>query len=104
MNLALKTEGEQLKTLWDNDHYKFTDEEKKNNLEKIKGLRDPSDDLKDKQVAFAFEPDSDPVVLESIKIHEMWLQYAEELLKWGDFIFAKELIMEASLHSRILKD
>jgi hypothetical protein len=41
MNLGMKNEGETLKTSWDADHYKFSDEEKKNNLEKIKGLRDP---------------------------------------------------------------
>jgi len=29
---------------------------------------------------------------------------AEELLKWGDFARAKELLIEVNLHSRILKD
>lgn len=46
----------------------------------------------------------EPKVLESIRIHEVWIQYAEELLKWGEFIKAKEFIMEANLHARILKD
>ena len=60
MNLGLKNEGDALRTQWDTEHYKFTDEEKKNNLEKIKGLRDPGDNLKDKNVAFHFETDMDP--------------------------------------------
>ena len=46
----------------------------------------------------------EPVVLESIRIHEVWLQYAQELLKWGEYIRAKDFIIEANLHARILKD
>jgi len=34
------------------------------NLEKIKGLKDPADDLKSKAVAFNFEDDKEPLVLE----------------------------------------
>ncbi len=34
----------------------------------------------------------------------MWILYADELLKWGEFVKAKEYILEAYLHSRILKD
>jgi hypothetical protein len=34
----------------------------------------------------------------------MWIQYAEELLRWGEFVKAKEFILEVSIHSRILKD
>ena len=72
-NLGLKTESEALKTLWDNNQYKLTDDEKKLQLEKIKGLKDPLDNLKDKAVAFAYEDEKEPVVLEQIKIHEIWL-------------------------------
>lgn len=43
-------------------------------------------------------------MLESIRIHEVWIDYGEELLKWGDFIKAKDFILEANLHSRVLKD
>lgn len=48
--------------------------------------------------------EKDPLVIESIRIHEIWILYAEELLKWGEFITAKPFILEANLHSRILKD
>jgi len=104
MNLGLKTESEKLREAWEAHSYKLTDDEKKINLEKIKGLKDPADDLKSKNVAFPFEEDKEPVVLEQIKIHEMWIQYAEELLRWGEFVKAKEFILEVSIHSRILKD
>jgi hypothetical protein len=73
-------------------------------LEKIKALKDPYDNLKDKAVAFNFEDDKEPMVLEQIKIHEMWLAYAEELLKWGEFVRAKDFILEVNIHARILKD
>jgi hypothetical protein len=43
-------------------------------------------------------------VVESIRIHESWLAYAEELLRWGEFVRAKVLLKEAALHARILKD
>ena len=60
--------------------------------------------MKDKAVAFSFEEEKEPMILESIKIHEIWIQYAEELLRWGEFIKAKDFILEANIHSRILKD
>lgn len=104
MNLGLKTEAEALKSAWDNDHYKLTDDEKKLNLEKIKALKDPGDNLKDKMVSFTFEHETEPVVLENIRIHEVWILYAEELIKWGEFIKAKDFILETNIHSRILKD
>jgi hypothetical protein len=50
------------------------------------------------------EDDQEPLVLESIKIHEVWILYADELLKWGEYIKAKDFIIETNLHSRILKD
>ena len=55
LNLGLKQEGEDLKKSWDNDHYRLSDEEKKLQLEKIKSLRDPQDDLRDKFVPFHIE-------------------------------------------------
>lgn len=104
MNLGLKNEGETLKQNWENACYKLSEEEKKLQLEKIKGQKDPNDNLKDKVVAFPFDESSEPKVLEQIKIHETWINYAEELLRWGEFVRAKEFILEANIHSRILKD
>lgn len=72
-NLGLYKEGEALKQTWDNEHYKLTDEEKKVQLEKIKALKDPTDNLKDKFVAFHLEEELEPFVLESFKIHEVWI-------------------------------
>jgi len=43
-------------------------------------------------------------VLEQIRIHESWLLLAEEHLKWGAFVKAKDLLKEVNMHSRILKD
>lgn len=34
----------------------------------------------------------------------MWLLYAEELMKWGEFVKAKEYMLEVNIHARILKD
>jgi len=84
--------------------YNLTEEEKKVNFEKIKALKDASDDMKDKFVKFPKDEEFEPHVLESLRIHENWLAYAEELLKWGQFIKAKDIVMEANMHARILKD
>jgi hypothetical protein len=73
MNLGLKAEGEAIKTQWDSDNYKISDEEKKVQFEKIKALKDENDNLKDKNILFHFEYDKEPVVIESIRIHEVWL-------------------------------
>lgn len=64
MNLGLRSESDALRQQWETQGYKLTDEEKKINLEKIKGLKDPADDLKSKAVAFNFEDDKEPLVLE----------------------------------------
>lgn len=104
LNLGLKAEGDNLKVQWDADNYKLSDEEKKVNIEKIKALKDTSDNLKDKTVNFHVIDEYEPLVLESIRVHEVWLQYAQELLKWGEYIKAKDFIIEANLHARILKD
>lgn len=37
-------------------------------------------------------------------MHEAWLLYSEELIKWGDFSKAKDMAKECNLHARILKD
>lgn len=55
-------------------------------MEKIKALKDPGDNLKDKNVAFTYEVDLDPLVLENLRIHEIWVLYAEELILWGEYI------------------
>lgn len=106
MNLGMQNEGTALKNTWDNDHYRLSDEERKLQFEKIKGLREPEvmEGQKDKLAIFRFEDEYEPIVIESIRIHEMWLMYAEELLKWGHYIEAKELTLESNLHARILKD
>jgi hypothetical protein len=104
MNLGLKNEGEALKQAWEANSYKLSEEEKKLQLEKIKGLKDPHDNLKDKQVAFPFEDEKEPLVLEQLKVHELWVLYAEELMRWGEFVRAKDFILESNIHARILKD
>ena len=43
-------------------------------------------------------------MLEQIRIHESWLELAEEQLKWGNYIIAKDLLQEVNVHARILKD
>lgn len=52
LNLGLREEGQQIKEKWETECYKLSEEEKKTNLEKIKALKDPTDDLKDKNVQF----------------------------------------------------
>ena len=104
-NLGLKEQGQQLAQQVEENKYTLTEEECKVNYEKIKALKDPSDDLQEGTVIpFAPEDGMEPEVVESMRIHESWLAYAEELLKWGDFARAKDLAKEASLHARILQD
>jgi hypothetical protein len=55
-------------------------------------------------VTFGSEDEKEPFVLESLRVHEVWILYAEELIKWGEYIKAKDFILESNLHSRILKD
>lgn len=64
LNFGLKQEGDALRQQWETTSYKLSDDEKKLQLEKIKALKDPSDNLKDKAVAFEFEGDQEPLVLE----------------------------------------
>ena len=56
------------------------------------------------KVHFLTEKDSEPLVVESVRIHESWVGLAEELLKWGEFARAKNFATEAALHSSIFKD
>lgn len=74
------------------------------NLEKIKALRDPNDNMISTIVPFNEVFDQDPFVLEQIRIHESWLVLGEEHIKWGAFVKAKDLLKEVNMHSRILKD
>jgi len=104
-NLGLREQGQALAQQAEEGKYTLTEEECKVNYEKIKALKDPSDDLQEgTTIPFAPEDGMEPLVVESIRTHESWLAYAEELLKWGDFARAKDLVKEASLHARILQD
>lgn len=64
MTLGLKQEAEDVKTKIEENGYKLTEEEKKLNFEKIKALKDPQDNLKDKGVVFHFEEENEPLVIE----------------------------------------
>ena len=104
LNMGLEERGLALKQQIDERAYSLSEEEKKVEFEKIKGLRDLSDDIKDKNVSFPNVGPKDPVVLETVFLHEVWLMLAEEQLKWGDYVKAKTLVKESYLHARILKD
>jgi hypothetical protein len=67
-------------------------------------LKDTKDDLKSASVHFNTSASLEPKVLELIRIHESWLSYSEELLRWGEFNKCKDLVKECALHARILKD
>jgi hypothetical protein len=65
MNLGLKeTADNVLEDVRSKSPYVLNDEERKVNFEKIKALRDPNDDLKNKNVPFNSEEDGAPMVLE----------------------------------------
>ena len=104
MNLGLREEGLALQAKSGADKYELTEEERKIHYEKIKALKDEKDNMKDEEVPFNPDSEMTPLVVESIRIHESWLDYAEELLKWGEFVRAKTLLTEANTHARILKD
>ena len=104
LNLGLKQQGEKLQVRAEAAKYVLTEEERKGNYEKIKALKDDKDNLVDILIHFLPERAMEPLVIEQIKIHESWLAYAEELIKWGEFVRAKELAKECNLHARILKD
>ena len=101
-NLGLKTLADAKKAEIEINY--LSPEEKKTELEKIKALKDPSDNLSDRNVNFSVEEALEPNVLESTRKHQGWLTLANELMRWGEFVRAKELYLETNLHSRILKD
>lgn len=102
MNLGLKAEGVKLYEQIESHKYLLSEDERKVQFEKIKALSDMS--LKEEKAHFLSEDVMEPLVIESVRIHEAWSCLAEELIKWGEFQRAKDLATESSLHSRILKD
>ena len=65
MNLGLKAPADQvLETMNTRGPYILNDEERKVNFEKIKALRDPNDDMKNKNVPFNPVEEGAPLVLE----------------------------------------
>lgn len=61
-------------------------------------------DMKSKEVAFPEVDKRDPFGIEKIQTHEVWKEAAKELLKFGNYLQAKDLIMESMFHSRLLKE
>ena len=55
-------------------------------------------------IPFTTEESDEPRVLEMVRVHETWLGYAEELLRWGEFVRVKAFAKEVALHARILQD
>ena len=53
---------------------------------------------------FGEELKGEPYVIEKTRVHEVWSDTAEELLRWGDVTVAKSLLVEATFHARVLKD
>ena len=102
-NLGLKQDGLSLQTVAEKDHFEMTESERRVNFEKIKALKNPNDDLKEgTEIDFSVEHALEPRVIEMVRVHETWLGYAEELIKWGEFSRVKDLAKEVSLHARIL--
>ena len=81
-NLGLKEHAS--KVLKSVNTYNLSEEERKVQYEKIKALRD-NKDTGNFQANFNAEDANEPEVIETIRIHEAWLQLGEELMKWGDF-------------------
>lgn len=51
---------------------------------------------------FMLQEGNDPLVIESIKLYEIWMDTGVELLKWGEYLEAKKMFIESSFHSRVL--
>lgn len=83
MNLGLKTEGVKLQDRIELKKYCLNEEERKVQYEKIKALSDMSHN--EEKTHFLREDAMEPLVIESIRIHEAWSVLAEELIKWGEF-------------------
>lgn len=61
-------------------------------------------DMKSKEVHFPETEKKDPFGIEKINTHEVWKEGAKECLKFGNYLQAKDLIMESMFHSRLLKE
>ena len=104
-NLGVKTEGQKLQELAEQDAFILSETERRVNYEKIKALKNPEDNLSEEtKCQFSTEEANEPKVIEMVRVHESWLGYAEELLRWGEFTRVKDLAKEVALHSRILQD
>lgn len=104
-NLGVKIEGEKLQNEAEQNAFILSETERRVNYEKIKALKNPDDDLSEEtKCAFQAEEANEPKVIEMVRVHESWLAYAEELLKWGEFSRVKVLAKEVALHARILQD
>lgn len=68
------------------------------------GGTEPKPDLKAKEVNFPETDKKDVFGIEKVKTHEVWKEAAKECIKFGNYLQAKDLIMESMLHSRILKE
>lgn len=60
--------------------------------------------MKTKEVNFPEVGKKEPFGIEKVKTHEVWKEGAKELLRFGNYLQAKDLIMETMFHSRILKE
>jgi hypothetical protein len=105
LNLGLKKEGLKIREdINSTGLLELTETEKKVSFEKIKGLRDPKDDLISREVPFEATGEREPFVLEAVRPHEIWIELSIELRKWGEFLKSKQFALEANIHARILKD
>jgi len=65
---------------------------------------EPKSNLNNTDVKFPESSKKDVLGIEKIKTHEIWKEAAKECLKFGNYLQAKELIMESMFHCRILKE
>jgi hypothetical protein len=61
-------------------------------------------DMKSKEVNFPESDRKDAFGIEKVNTHEVWKEAAKECLKFGNYLQAKDLIMESMFHSRLLKE
>jgi len=105
LNLGQKKIGEQVQARAEQDAFRLTESERRVQFEKIKALKNPDDDMQEgSEIPFRIEEAIEPVVVEMVHVHESWLGYAEESLRWGEFARVKTFAKEAALHARILQD
>lgn len=98
MNLGLREEGQQIRD--EIEQLGITEQEIKLQQESIKGLMNSKDDAD--SAVFMLQEGNDPLVIESIKLYEIWMDTGVELLKWGEYLEAKKMFIESSFHSRVL--